>query len=202
MSPVGLPQLIGCGVLAVIAWTLFSAHLQPPPTIEGKQPIHYAPSTIEFIRKAKDGSGRLDIVDEKRTVLRSYVVDRGGVLNEDPNQAASGGLRLVFTPNLPVIDIGTVGAIDVGAFVAVPQHGHAPLSIGLRLSPGRVGFDAVSPDLVITENAIGLGISVYPPARAVGYPWSHFGLGLWYLHSYRDDGPDGLAVGLTSSLRL
>ncbi len=191
-------KLIVGGVLAYILWTLFSAHVQPPPSLDGKKPIEYGSTVHHWNRTSADAVGTLDILDSKGGVLRSYAAGPDGVLHEgdDPNPS---GLHARYTPHDYAIDFAGFSSFDAGAFAALPQRGD--LALGVRLSPGRLLFNAISPDVTITHDSVGLGLSAYPPSRFVGYPWAHFGLGCWYQHPFRDGGADGLAVGLSTSFR-
>ncbi len=87
----------------------------------------------------------------------------------------------------------------VGAFGGISNiEGQRAAQLGARFSPCRLAFGVLSPDLVATNDAVGLGISLYPPSRAVGSTWAHFGLGAWYMAPW-DGGRPGTVFGVSTS---
>jgi hypothetical protein len=134
----------------------------------------------------------------------------GGVPYQERVQAESGksgdkpGWSYKWTVHRYPIDYDT----DLGAwagFRVASTDGNKPegetgLDIGLRYSPIRLGYGVVSPDILISPRQAGLGISVYPPAQTVRYPFNKLGLGLGYLADY--DGGTGWSPYLSLSTRF
>ncbi len=91
----------------------------------------------------------------------------------------------------PGFDIGTFGGYAVSG--TVPRF-----QVGLRYSPVRLSWGILAPDVVASQTAAGVGLSVYPPSTYFGRWWDHFGLGGWYVAPY--DGSHGaVVVGLAFS---
>jgi hypothetical protein len=70
---------------------------------------------------------------------------------------------------------------------------------GIRISPVRLCYDVLSPDAVLSSDAIGLGVSTYLPS-SFGPVWDQFGLGIWYMAPFHGGG-SGWAAGLSFSSR-
>jgi hypothetical protein len=60
------------------------------------------------------------------------------------------------------------------------------LDVGLRISPVRV-WNTFAPDLLISNQAAGVGISFYPAPERYGEIWSHLGVGFGRVITYSDD---------------
>ena len=58
------------------------------------------------------------------------------------------------------------------------------LDCGLRLSPCRIGWGTIAPDLLASPNQAGVGISFYLPPQTVSSFWQHIGVGLAYCADY------------------
>lgn len=76
-----------------------------------------------------------------------------------------------------------------GGFLDGPKEGTdiKPLDVGIKLSPVRLFFDSATIDGLISNQAAGLGISVYPSPAKFGVAWRNVGLGYGRMYSY-DDG--------------
>jgi hypothetical protein len=103
---------------------------------------------------------------------------------------------------------GGKGHYDLGAFTGFRPASRGydkldPFTAGLRFSPLRLGYDCVAPDLVVTNEWAGAGVSFFAPERFVGSDWKHLGLGAWYGYPFRGqpDGPGGWTVGASFSIR-
>jgi hypothetical protein len=184
-------ELIGGGILAVVLWTVISSSAQPASNIEGKVAIPYESTRFGFIKTDRDGEGTLTIKSKDGLTLGEYVLDDSGVLCESPEQAKSGNIKATFKPDLYAYR----SWFDIGGFASVDTK----LRLGIRFSPCRLAWDTIAPDLVATESSVGLGVSIYPPTREVGW-WHHIGLGVWYLHDLANHS-DGISLGLSSSIR-
>ena len=184
-------KVVGYVVVAFVLWTLFSSSVKPPSSIAGKQPIDYATTDFGGWKAATDGDGTLTIRNRTGDVLGEYVLGSSGVLHESPEQAKSGLIVASYKPDL------YLGRwwLDAGAFASVDDH----LRLGIRVSPARLLWGVVAPDVVASESALGVGISLYTPSRSVG-TWSHLGVGVWYLHDLDRDS-NNLSLGLSTSLR-
>ena len=72
--------------------------------------------------------------------------------------------------------------------------------IGLRLSPVRFGYGIVSPDLLVSPNQAGVGVSIYPLAQSVRQDWQRLGVGIGYVADYH--GGSGWCPYLSLSTRF
>lgn len=191
-----LVELGAGGVIIYVIWAFISGHEQPPPTLEGKETAHYEPTQYHGTAAPKDADAVVDVVDTTGRVRAKGYLDHYGIVHQDPEQEKSGEFKLVVTPQA----YSNRYWFDAGAFAAYSKEGDHE-AIGLRLSPCRLLYGYVAPDLLLTERSYGVGFSLYPPTRSVGGEWGHFGLELSYLRPYRDDddGPRGFTLGLSTS---
>jgi hypothetical protein len=187
-----MQNLVGYAVIAYVAWMFWGMTAQPPPSVDGMVPIPYETTRLHGWKGPSDGEGLLTITNRSGDTVAQYVVGDSGVLHEDPGQQREGQFRASFEPSL------YIGRwwFDVGAFAAANTEDQY---LGLRISPARLFYGTVAPDIVGSESSIGLGVSVFPPARNVG-DWSHIGVGCWYLHDL-DRGDNRLSLGLSTSIR-
>lgn len=171
-------------------------------TLKNKVPVDEGFPRFHLFKGVDDGDGTLEVSGDLNGRTGSFAMDRGmlyGVKPSDPGYIDS--LHLKFTPDYylvaPGLDLGTWGGYrEAGKGTSTDTF-----QVGLRVSPARLLFDTVAPDLVISRDTVGAGLSAYPPER-----WStllhHVGLGAWYtvpLDGSRDSGPSGWCYGLSFS---
>lgn len=191
-------KLIGYGLLGLIAWTILSTSCAPVPTLAGKEPVKTKASQLNWTWKGPaDANGTM--VTRNRSTgepLGEYAVGADGVWHQTDEQRDHGPEEAEFTPSLYLGE----WTFDVGPFLGVPFNAtlDRDVQLGVRVSPARVAFGTIAPDFVASEEAFGLGISAFPPERAVGRSLSRFGAGAWYMVPW-DGGRPGLVLGLSAS---
>ncbi len=196
-------HLVAAGILAFVGWHVWAGFTQPPPSLDGKEVIHNEPTVLHGDASPGDADAVLGVHDRSHKLLAEGYLDHWGVIHQTSEQREHGEVVLSLEPQSYLSrwwysDVGPP-YIDAGAYLSVAKGGEDRFAPGVRLSPARYFYNSVSPDLILTERAIGVGISFYPPARSVGSGWSHVGLEISYLHPLRDGGPRGFAIGLATS---
>lgn len=185
------------GVAAWFAWTLVAGLLQPAPTIKGKDPVHYEPTEYHLWRAPDDADGRFSLHDRATGKLAAEFPVADGVLHEDPKQRDAFPWITTYTPS------EYVGRWrpDAGGWAAVTAAGRSGLNTeaGVRVSPCRLFYGSLAPDVVLSDRTAGVGISLFPPTRWVGQPWDHVGVGAWYLVPLGSGRPGG-ALGLSLTI--
>lgn len=192
----GSEAIAGAGLAAILVIVIVKS--QPPSTVDGKQPVT-TNSAFHLWRSEGEADGTVSIRDASGAVVGGYVL-RDNELFERPEQAEHGPLRVSLVRDFYFGDPG----VDVGAFESYYRGGTADTSAfqaGIRVSPARFVYGTVAPDLVVTPDAFGAGVSVYPPEQLVGRHWNHLGIGAWYLAPFDRAGSPGWAVGAAFSIR-
>jgi hypothetical protein len=184
-----VPKILVYIAIGFVLWTLYSANVQPPSSVQGKEPIPYEPTRMGEWKRTTDGEGVLTISNRAGDPVAEYVLGFDGVLHQDPQQRTDGLYQASFRPD----DYVGRWVTDVGAWAAYDTE----VRLGIRYSPVRLFYGLAAPDIVVSESAIGLGISLYPPKRSVGY-WHHFGAGVWFTHDL-DRGDNAISLGLSTS---
>jgi hypothetical protein len=59
--------------------------------------------------------------------------------------------------------------------------------VGLKLSPCRFFFDSTTADILVSNQAAGLGVSFYPSPLRFGQVWRNVGVGYGRVYTYDDD---------------
>jgi hypothetical protein len=190
-------KLVGYAVVAVIAWTVISGYLQPPPTIAGKTPIPTKPTAYHGWKEDTDGIGT--VVATNRSTgerLGVYVLGDDGLLHQTGEQADNGVISLSYQPDV----YAGKWNFDVGPIVVAANIPGTPaVQAGLRFSPCRLGYGWFAPDVAVTNDAVGVGGSLYLPERTAGPVWSRIGAGAWYMAPWSGGSP-GFALGLSASI--
>jgi hypothetical protein len=185
-------NIIGIAIVAAIVFLIYkSVNSQPPPTIDGKVLIKYEDTQLHWKHKeGSDGVGTLFISDKTSgKLIASYVADGSNLLYEDPTQSASIAAR--YRPDA----YSSQWNCDIGAFAGFCKD--SP-EIGLRISPIRFLFDTTAPDAIISNDRIGVGLSVFCPPRILPEPFGHIGIGTWYSYPFDDKRHDpGFIFGLS-----
>lgn len=185
-----MPKLLAYVAIGFVLWTLYGANVQPTSTIDGKEPIPYTQTHLGGWKQPDDGEGLLTIRNRAGDTVAEYVLGADGVLHQDPEQRKSGLYHAEFRPD----DYAGRWLTDVGAWAAIDSEPR----LGIRYSPVRLFYGLAAPDIVASESAVGLGLSLFPPKRSAGV-WHHFGVGAWFTHDL-DRGSNAFSLGLSSSL--
>jgi hypothetical protein len=193
----GIAKLIGIVLVAFIGFTIYSS-TTPPSNLEGQTAVEATKPKFHFWKGAGDSSGTYEITDKNtRAVLGTYDTDSSGYLYQRPEQQKTGKLGISYTPELYFGEFTADFGIWGGAAPGAEHVGQA----GIRFSPCRLGFGSIAaPDIIVSRDIIGGGISCYTP-KGWGPAWTtHFGLGLWYGAAY-DDSWRGPIFGLSFSTK-
>lgn len=191
----GTEAFAGVALAVIIGASVYCN--RPPSSVEGKQSVPTT-SVFHLWRSEGEADGTLSVRDPSGAVVGNYVLRDNGLF-EPPEQAEHGPLHVSLARDFYLGDPG----VDVGAFESYYRGGGSNTSTfqaGVRVSPARFLYGTISPDLALTPDAIGAGISVYPPPQLVGAHWHHLGIGAWYLAPF-DRGSPGWAVGAAFSIR-
>ena len=187
---------MGVGLLLL---TVATKWRQPPSKADHTPATTTLPSP-HLIKGKDDGDASIALFDAHRQPAGHLLLDDGWVYG--PND---GSVYPVITHHYYAID---ATRWDVGAVCAYREGGRGTdggaIAGGLRVSPVRLLWGTVAPDIVVTEDWAGAGASAYLPRQIVGNAASHFGIGAWYGVPYGSsdrDGPAGWCFGLSFSIR-
>lgn len=154
---------------------------------------------LHFWKGKDDGDASIEVYDRTGSRLGSLL--RDGSRLYDPKD---GSVVTVETPHLNFVDITR---LDIGTFAAYQTGARGSsddtFGVGVRYSPVRLAFGIAAPDVVVTKDRAGLGLSLYAPESLVGYTASHIGIGAWYTAPFggRDAAAPGWCLGLSFSIR-
>ena len=92
------------------------------------------------------------------------------------------------------LDLGWWGGIE-------PYHpeGDRPVDQGLRISPCRIAYGVLAPDLLIGTQSIGIGVSGYAPTGYATGIWKKVGIGGAWMADYHGGGGWMPYVSVTTS---
>lgn len=131
----------------------------------------------------------------------SYVLDDGHLYHagEPPRADDPEAITASVAPDYYLAD---PTKLDLGAWAGYNTRGSdvrgGRFQAGARYSPVRLLYGIIAPDLVVSEDVAGAGVSVYPPERLVGRYLGHVGVGGWYVAPFAG-GDAGWMFGLTFS---
>lgn len=188
--------LAACIVIAILVIAFM--HGGARPSKKDYSPSEVALPAFHWNKGKDDGDARIDLVDEAGKPTGSMLLDNGVLY--DPKD---GKVRGTVTRQLYATSVG----LDLGTFAgyrdAARGSNSDTFSVGLRYSPVRVFYGCLAPDLAVTKDWGGVGLSLYLPDTFKGQAISHFGLGAWYGSPFggRDAGDAGWTVGLSFSSR-
>jgi hypothetical protein len=193
--------LAGIALIAFIGITLyFNALGQPASTIKDRVVVHEVePPNLHFYKTDKDGVGKLIIKDRKTgTILGDFAMDERSVMYTPKDY--KGDLEASFLSDYYMIDPG----LDLGCFGGIAYtKSDDPFQVGIRVSPVRLLYGTLAPDVLLTKSYIGLGASVYGPKRYLPYGWMrHIGLGAYYCTPLDKELDPALLLGLTMSTKF
>lgn len=191
-------ELVGFIVIGLAVLTLVS-RFRSPPDKDNFKPSQTSIPRFHLYKGSDDVDASLDVFDRNGQPVGRLAVDNGRLY--DPKD---GSIRVVKTPDWYLIkpqwDIGTFA----GYRSASSGTESEPFTVGLRLSPVRLFYDVVAPDVVIAPDWAGVGASAFLPRDLVGDDLHHLGFGAWYGFPYAgashgDRG--GWTLGLSLSIR-
>jgi hypothetical protein len=185
--------VVGIVIVAFLVWTTW-AH---PPRLVPDDATEI-PKKVELhgVRQAQAADETLDLFDRETGESRGTLYRRSDVMWEPKSPINAD--RVKWTEHRYIFEFVT----DAGPWAAayLGSGNTSRFQRGLRVSPARIGFGVVSPDIVIGEEAAGVGVSLYPRTDLLSPFWHHVGVGGWYVVPYDRDVDPGVCVGLSLSL--
>ena len=183
-----------CGI-ALLIFVVSTLAFNPPRTsVRDESPVPLK-NAFAMFRGSGEADSVLAVHDASGSVVARYSLLDGDVFQK-PEQAASGEFSAVHTRRQFFIDPG----IDLGAWTGYRTEADdedSRVQVGIRYSPVRLAFGTLAPDLVLSQETMGVGASLYLP-RSLGRTWHGIGLGAWYCAPY-DGGDPGPVFGLSFS---
>lgn len=167
-----------------------------PGSIAGQNAIG-TESAFHVVRREHQTDGVLVVRGRDGALLGEFgIVDNQ--LYQTPQQERDGTLVASLRRDYFLLDSG----FDFGAWAGYSSNkfDDERIDVGLRISPVRLLYGTIAPDLVAGTECVGLGVSLFPPPRLVGQHWRHLGIGAWYCAPY-DGGDPGAVYGLSFSIR-
>ncbi len=188
----------GAALLAFTVLTVWFNH--PAPSTNGLQPVSETGADFHLLRHRGDGDGTLTVTAAPSDLGHSarFVLDDGRLYWPD-DETPDAGLSATVRPSYYFADSTK---LDLGAWGAYNVRGRdstgGRFQAGLRYSPVRLFYGIAAPDIVASEDVIGIGVSLYLPPRLVGRYIGHVGIGGWYAAPF-DGGDEAWMYGLTFS---
>lgn len=176
----GLPVILIAGILIYVA---ISAGQQPPD--KGTQTaLKPTETTLSGVR-SHDNKPEADlqithVPSGDRWGLSLYA---GGLPYQEREQAGDDKWTYTYTRHRYISDLD----IDLGAWAGFRGNrdpSTPALDIGIRYSPVRLAWGYISPDLLISPNAGGIGASLYI-TDAPGI-WRNLGVGVAWMADFHD----------------
>jgi hypothetical protein len=190
------PELVGIALLAALVLSLTMCS-KPAPTVKNADVLHDEMPRFHLWKKSDDADRSIQVKDRGGKVLGELVVKDNFVYAPKGSPLS----HSTTTDDLYLIEPG----LDIGTFAAYhAARGTDSMSVGIRLSPVRLLYGTVAPDLAIAQDWAGPGVSFYMPERLVGPTLSRVGVGAWYGLPYagRESADPGWALGMSLSLRF
>lgn len=191
---IGIAVAVGIITLATMAG-------RPAPTITGASPAQHDVPRFHWYQSENDVDRTVTVTlppTGTGAALRVELLEKDGRFYTRDGQPVAH-----VTDDLYLISPG----LDLGTFFgARPSASQTPgdvFTVGLRVSPARLLYGTTAPDLVLSKDWAGAGLSFYAPERLVGPTWRHVGIGAWYgypLGGLAMGGP-GWTVGISLSIR-
>ena len=153
-------QFIALALLAFVAFTLLQSK-QVPPLPDGSKPVptetnyHATPTTPRV-------DGEIVVKDPAGAELGRWYLDAGRVYA--PPNSGRPGVNLELIRHQYLYDPG----FDIGTFAGYGGGDLPHFQVGVRLSPVRLAWGVLAPDVAFTSTAAGVGLSAYPPAAYFG----------------------------------
>lgn len=181
--------------IAFLALTFWFAHA-PTPSIHGDIAV---PTETHFhLWGTSDNADGSYQIRDNGTLVRAFHV-RDNRVSELPHGPDAEGHHYATVYDRDLY-LGKSG-LDLGAWTGYGRLGEARhWQTGARYSPARFFYGTLAPDLAVSQDAAGIGITAFPPADYLGPFWSHLGLGVWYVAPFDGSNP-GPVYGLSFSTR-
>ena len=191
-------KVIGVSCVVLMAWLLSTAS-PPAPKITNAVPATPKAARFHFWRGEGDTDRTLDVTLPSDGNGTGRLLEHSGNIYVDRDSNIRVGVTRDVYFGVSRTDIGSFAGYRP-AFRGTEQ---STASLGFRYSPVRLFYDTVAPDIAISPNWAGIGVSAYAPEYLVGETWKHVGVGAWYGYPYGGllDGPPGWTVGLSLSIR-
>jgi hypothetical protein len=179
-----MPYLLPVLLLTLFGFTLWGSRIEAPTAENTK--IVPLKTTLQWDNQNAKGERKADYdatFTSKKTGehLGISLYDNGRELrisDEDAPYWTFSGHRYAY---------GWDKHWDVGAFIAARPDCPPGYDLGIRVSPARVLYGVLAPDLLVGSRSAGVGVSVYAPADLIPRDYGRFGLGLGYLADYSGD---------------
>lgn len=191
--------IFGILLLVFVLVTVWFNH--PAPSTNGLQLVEEKRPHFHGIRGTGDGDGTYEAtaaLPDGSSVRGHFIADNNRLYINDPADG-SPHVTLAYTPDYYLLD---ATRLDLGVWSGYNSRSTDSTAdrfqTGLRYSPARLLYGTIAPDLVLSGDLVGGGLSVYPPRRLVGDYIEHVGLGAWYAAPFDGGGP-GWCFGLTFS---
>jgi hypothetical protein len=184
------------GALAIgFIGTTFWFARTPAPSIAGDIAVK-TETHFHGWRGENDADGTLRIFDDKDRVVSAFHLRDNRVsevpVERNPDEPA-------YTARFDRDYYLGQHDLDLGVWTGYSKLDNLQhWQTGVRYSPVRVLYDSISADAVISQDAAGTGISLFPPADSLGDFWRHTGIGVWYMAPF-DGGSPGLVFGFSFS---
>lgn len=196
-------RLLIVAALGVLALTIWFASATPARSTNGETTVPTSTAFHALSRSGEaEGSLRVHAGRELPPGTTLFFDVRRGRLWEpkgQPEARAAAGIEATFQRNRDLLDIHESLFDDWGTYAGgVVSRGGGGLHVGLRLSPARMLYGVLAPDVMAGEHEVGAGVVVFPPPDLLGSWLSHWGVGLGHLWS-TSDGSSSTAVYLAFS---
>jgi len=185
--------ILAVALLGLVFW--FSK--TPPPTVNGDTAVP-TKTVFHLWGTGDNADGTYRVLDPVGHPVVAFHVRDNRVSELPLDPGAEHPYRTTYERDLYAAKSG----LDLGAWTGIGDLGpnNHSWQTGIRYSPVRALFGTFSPDLALSRDAIGAGLSLYPPPDYVGHAWAHIGIGAWYMAPF-DGSPPGTVYGLSFSTR-
>jgi hypothetical protein len=173
-----IPVIIIGGILVYLVINVG----QPPPDKGTQKALEPTKTTHNGIRH-HDNKPEADIVVTHKPSGDKWGLSlyADGVPYQEREQIADDKFQYEYTRHRYGIDID----LDLGVWTGFRSSGDSKdsaIDIGLRYSPVRLAWGYIAPDLLLSPNAGGIGVSFYIP-DAPGF-WKHVGVGIAWMDDF------------------
>jgi hypothetical protein len=204
------PEHLALGVLLIIVTSSMYFASAPQAVIEDDNRVETT-NALAAVAKKNGAAGTIH-VKTTNTVAAGTEFDLnvyGNIVSEPREQTdprTKAGIEITYTRNRSLIEPSyNFPFDDLGTFATViPSEQVDDLVVGLRISPARLVYGSIAPDILLAQHYMGLGISCYAPPDIMGRSFSHWGLGLGRFWGVGDTAgnADAWAVYLSFSTKI
>jgi hypothetical protein len=185
--------IAGALLLGFIGFTVWFN--RPALPVNGLRPVE-THSAFHVVGTGTQYDGTVEASDPGGAVVGRFALLDGQLYEASEDNAVHLRLTRHYDLVRGVFDVGTWAGYYGGGTAEHTDNFQA----GFRYSPLRVLYDTVALDAVVSADAAGAGVSLFPPTRLVGPAWRHLGVGAWYAAPFDRGGP-GWAFGVSFSVR-